>query len=214
MFTLDFIAYLGLLLATALYGVRHYQKIFLPGKLLTQLLLLLFTLEILGRLWAQWYGGNQPVYHITSLLQIGYFILIFKFKLDGVRLRVFIALSLLFFVVAIYQSIATQMAYFPSFQLTLLALTAITGSLLDFFQMLMNPINTPLNRQFSFWFNSGNLIFYGCTFFVFGLMEYMLRQNLSNFPHWSITLVQACNFLLYLAYFWALRSAVHQYYKQ
>lgn len=209
--TLDFVAYMALLFATAAYGLVYYRRMSHSVQLLAQLILLTLLMEGINFYVAAAYNNNQPTSHLLVLLQIVYLARIFRIELSGLRQKIFTPLSILLLAVAVYQTIDQKMANFPSLQLTLLAFLVIVGSLFSFYQMLLHPVSTPIFRQFNFWFNSGNLIFYGCTFFVFGLMEYMLLQGVGNFPLWSYNVVKICNFLLYASYFWALRSEIQQY---
>jgi len=81
----------------------------------------------------------------------------------------------------------------------------ILFALLHFYQMVRNVSEVSLYTLPTFWFNTGNLIFYCTTFSFFGLLNPMLIAGQQP-DDWQFIMIWGCNLFLYCTYFTALKN--------
>jgi hypothetical protein len=107
-------------------------------------------------------------------------------------LLVFVSIILInYFLIFIYKD---SIFDFPSLGMTTMSFSIICMSVLNFHTMLKKPSLKTLFKDSIFWYNSGNLIFYCSTFFVYGFFYY--QKN----PQWGYVLILVSNLLLYTSY--------------
>lgn len=194
--------YFALILTGLMYGLILYKKLSKPFKYLTQLLVIIVSFEIGSHLLVGLIGTNLPIYHFLNLLQIGYYGYIYFILLDQHR-KTRITLSLLFLgsimILIIGLLSFTSLYSFPSLGLVLISLLIICAALFKFYNMLKYPSRLHILKQSVFWFNTGNLLFFSITFFVFGYYQYFLSENIAP-PAWRGVLIRGANYLLYSCY--------------
>ncbi len=87
---------------------------------------------------------------------------------------------------------------FPSNGLILQSFLIIPFALITYTIMLNQPSRQALYQQPLFWFNSGNFIFYGITFFAFAFYNQIFDVMVNN---WIYDLIRIANFIIYSFFF-------------
>lgn len=203
-FKIRFILYTLILLLDFSQGLFTYRRLSKPGKLLTQLLGFTLLLEILSRIFWVIFNTTNPSYHILIPIQLFYFSNIYQSLEVNHRSKQSIKYSgLMAIAISIILSILNNVLKFPSYQLILLSTFVIIWSLGTFLSMLNRPDQLPIFRQFSFWFTTGNLLFYSLSFFVLSMMNLIQSSEQSVFS-WGFEMLRIANYILYSLYWMSL----------
>lgn len=191
------------MIASALIGIVRYRYLNAAYKYLLALLITTLLLECAGRIFAITLYTSYPAYHILLPLQVLlytqiYSMLIFHKPQLNLLFAVIAAICILLF---LFNSLYVQspLASMPSNGIALLSLVTVLYSLFLFYNMLQFPSENHLFRQPVFWFNSGNLIFYCITFFIFGFFNPVHKVS-ARLPEWQYTTIWVCNIILYSFY--------------
>ncbi|AEV31598.1 hypothetical protein Oweho_0582 [Owenweeksia hongkongensis DSM 17368] len=205
-FTPRFVSYLLVILAVALFGLFRYKRLSPPFKTLVQLIVLSFLSEFSTRLFAYSYGHSYPVYHIfivaSTLYHARIYYLLKPIK-NLLKWVIGIYVSTVLFIEMVSIWIQGNLAFFPSLGLVVNSFFLVSFGLLLFRNMLRSPKPIPIFHQAIFWFNTGTLVFYSITFFVFGYFKHIMAQA-QLLPEWCYGLIRFSNFVLLACYFLAL----------
>lgn len=207
---IDHILYLALLQAGGIIGLIRFKRLGTAPKLLTVLLWVVLLFEGVNYFTAVYFNNNRPSSHLIVLAQIILYTAIYFSKLSTPRRQIILALGVLAFGGSLYYSVTNDFASFPSFSTSLLGLLVVIAALINFLYMLRNPVSTSILQQFDFWFNAGNLIFFGSTFFVLGLLDFSLSHGAIKAGFWGFNLLKVTNYLLHSCYIYALICAINQ----
>lgn len=187
-------------------GIFLFRKLSLPYRAVT--LLLLFTLigEIAGRVLAYQYDNSSPAYHFLIPLKIILTSFIYSCLLPVRRsiraVLLYIVTSFFVCLVVMNSKYYQPLSVLPTNAILIESFIVIIYSLVYFYFMFQNPLEIKLSRQPVFWLNSGNLIFYSATFFVWGFYHYFLKS--SHVPVLAHLLIWIANVTLYGFYFISL----------
>lgn len=201
-FNLRFSLYLVLIVCAATYGLLRYRSLSTAYRRLAELLVLVVISELFGRFSILYFGTSHYAYHLLIPLELVYYTLIYS-KLLAVSSKrpgwiryagVLLALASL-----LYSLLVTSFNAFPSSQIAITSLVVTVLCLSSLWFMLRYPVEMNIYRQPVFWFNIGNLVFYTCTFFVFGFYSYTASSGLSFLPMVPYV-IWAANMLMYSCY--------------
>lgn len=187
--------YLTILLISILIGLFRYSRLSARYKMLLLLISLVFISEIVSRCLAIAFENSRPTYHILIPLQCILYGIIYGLAQPNKKMcYAFFGLATCasvlnsFFFQSIYQ--------FPTYSLLALCLVLITTVLFDFKRLILFPTEIQLSAQPDFWFNLGTLVFFTCTFFIFGFINLALKFT----PPWATWLIWGTNLFLYACY--------------
>lgn|GEM_PF-5416745 len=192
-----------LLIASSVFlGFKSFKTIDKPFRQLVFLCAYIFVSEVVSRILRSQDHSNHILYHILVPIQAVFYGYIFKGLLAPyIKTKLPLVLGFLLGLSSIFISIfsSAEVLKFPSFNISLLSIFMILGSLSLFFYLILKPSDLALFRIPSFWFASGNLIFFAGSFLVFGLYEWIIRSEL-DFPEWTSLTIYILNLLLYATY--------------
>lgn len=198
-----FIVYILLLFSCSIYGLLNWKKFnSLNAKNLTLLLTITFISEIISRVLFFLEGMTYPVYHFLIPIQLVFFYVLSRTQhsIKAPYLNIFTILSLSSLLL---MSIQTGWSAFPSKQLAILGLYAISSALFYYLKALKKPTTELIWDQPMFWFFTGNLVFYSFTFFDFGFYASLKSIDI-EIPDWLKKIIFFANLILYPCYFMCL----------
>lgn len=200
--SLRFWLYLFFLATLVIYCLLSYKKLSGSYRILSLLILIVFFSELCSRLAYQFLGTSFIVYHFLIPVQITCYSIIYgNLNKRSETSKIIKLIGLIFFLLSILCSLLYRnLNIFPSFNIILISILIIGFSLIHFKIMLQHPVLTPLFKQSVFWFNSGNLVFYCITFFLFGAYNFLVMIDFV-IPRWIYHTIFIANFLLYISYF-------------
>ena len=144
---------------------------------------LMALLDLIGLLWVRYWhlGNNMPLIHLVGMVEI-VCISLFYFKfINEINLkRIVIIVALMVLLFAIIEGIVIEGIFnYPSIALAPGGIMIILWSLLGFYELLKLNNNIPIYKEPMFWINSGILIYFAGTFFLFLLNDYFMKND----PH-------------------------------
>jgi hypothetical protein len=197
--------YFFVLLIVTLFGVVNFKKLTTPFKLLTSLIGVTIVSEAGILICSRLFQSALPVYHIVAFYEYIFYSLIY-YHLFKSHLIKSIILSTTFIIpaFAIVNSFFLQpyMRVFPSNLLLISNILCAIFAMLLFREMLFSPVQTKLFKRSAFWYNTAVLFFSVAMFFVFGVINYILKyqfhsRNIANFSH-------IINLLFYIAFWYSI----------
>jgi len=156
--------------------------------------------EILMRAGAMFFKNNTALYNIINLVE---FIIFFYFyyRFISERIHKLFYLLILFIFISFYLFELADKGILVAFSYSFLLKNAIliTFAILAFGKIVAYPVNALITNYSVFWINTGILIYYSCTFFIFGLRQYTLHLP-------TLTLVIVYLHLLFILVFYSFLS--------
>ena len=191
-----FYFYLLLLLTISLIGIVRFKKLTIPFKLITILIIYTFASEIISRIFSYKFRNSSPVYHLYIPIQFALLLLVYFFLFQWKNWRYTGLILFIFLVLCFTNTIFLQSFFrFPS-NIILISSCFFIGASLSFFKRMLNSVGDEnLFKQSVFWFNTGILIFFTCTFLFWGIYNYLLKDHISTKP--ISTIVYFINILFY-----------------
>jgi hypothetical protein len=142
---------------------------------------LLFALlsEVLLRLSAWYFRNNIIIYNLSSLMEfLIFFLFYYKFIGSGLSKPVYLLILFVFLFFYVMEFINkgafTLFSYFFLYKNFCLIVLAIFA----FRKIIADPKEQVISNYSVFWINTSILIYYSCTFFLFGLKRYTLNLPL------------------------------------
>lgn len=189
--TIRFTIYLIILLIGVLIGTAKSKTLAVPMRLLTVLLIITFSSEVISRILAYRINNSSPIYHF--LLPIQYLLLarIYTILLNKQSIAQFQTISILLLIIfSIINTIFIQTIFvLPTNALVVESVLILIQVCLLFNKILDQANTVPLLKRSDFWFNCGNLFFNSGTFLFWIFHNYFLKQN---------TLISELYFVLWL----------------
>ena len=192
------VIYLLLLAVTGGVGCYFHKSVDFAYRLITQLVIIVFIIELSVQVFYPIVNSTAPFYHALSPIYTIYIALIYGNLFKTRKLKLF-AYFLCLFAVFLIASLALSQETiysFPSVNLLVLSFFVVVLSLMFFYQMLRSPNETSLFKQPAFWFNSGNLVFYSTTALHFGLAD-LFHDSGKGLPDWVNEFIWILNLILY-----------------
>ncbi len=196
-----FILYLALLLVSVGIGLVNFKKLPAPQKKLTFLIGIVFLSEFSSFLLLRHkiIDSNYVFYYGLQVVQLVLYGQIYAhyFRRQDKFARIIrVGSYILATTVICIGFFHLQQIAFPSITSLLLSLFILANSLMLFLYLMNidNVTSTAIWKQAQFWINSGNLLFFGITSFVFGFFAYL------EMPDWALYLIQVMNYVLYSFY--------------
>ncbi|MDB5285388.1 MAG: hypothetical protein JWR05_337 [Mucilaginibacter sp.] len=191
-----FIIYAVFIWVIFLYGAVNFKKFAIPYKLLILLLGLTFVSELIGRVLIVRLHNSMPAYHIISVIEYTLITFIYSFFFTGSVKKLLLYLMIPVISFAIINTVFIQtILEFPTHFILLAQGIYLLYALIGFRQMLLFPIDKPLNKQSFFWLNTALLFFSTMLFLFFGLLNYINSHNYDVRPLYTFSYV--INFLYY-----------------
>jgi hypothetical protein len=191
-----FIIYAVFIWVIFLYGAVNFKKFAIPYKLLILLLGLTFVSELIGRVLIVRLHNSMPAYHIISVVEYTLITFIYSFFFTGIIKKLLLYLMIPVISFAIINTVFIQtILEFPTHFILLAQGIYLLYALIGFRQMLLFPIDKPLNKQSFFWLNTALLFFSTMLFLFFGLLNYINSHNYDVRPLYTFSYV--INFLYY-----------------
>lgn len=187
-------------------GIWTYSQLQKQYQYLIQLLIWVFTIEIVGKIVQIYLMTNFPLYHLLIIIQFVYFSLIFYeiFDLESQFLLIFkIMLIVICCISLITSTLFSNIFEFPSLNFILFSIYAIVGVLIVFTKMLKKPLLVSPLKQPIFWFATSTIMFYSVTFIFFSIHDVFSIEEYKYYS-WGYTLVKVSNYILYSCYFLAI----------
>jgi hypothetical protein len=180
--TLVFSIYLLILTIITLNGIVRFNKLTVPFKVLTVLMLITLISEITSRILVARIRNSNPPYHILVILEFAATAFIYSRLITGWRLHKLVLLSIIpFTILSVANTLFVQnFLSFPSLPIMLSYIIFIAFALILFIQMLDSPKEITIFKQSVFWFNSAILIYSVTVPICFGVLNYMTRHHLNN----------------------------------
>gem|GEM_PF-421187 len=181
------IIYLLLLLSVSIAGMLRYQQLGPPMRVLAWSVVLVFTCNVLNKLFSVWYHNNAPILHIESIIEFIFYSWVYYRLFKGRFLKVLVLVSIFVitaffcFNAVVWQPIGSV---FPTnIYLPTLSLFTIF-SLLLFRQMLLYPLKVNIVKQSAFWFNTAMLFYATTMFFNLGMTNYYSQHRWDNYIYY------------------------------
>jgi len=189
---------------------RKYSKLSPELKVITYYLVLSALTEILAALLAAVNKNNLPLLHIYTILQ---FVLIARFYgivLAGFVPRNLIRYSAYFFIIfSILNSLFLQTIFTNNtYARTLESLLVITFSLTLFYRIISEMRIEKLEDSPVFWINTGFLIYFSSTIFLFVMSNFILPLNKTlNVYLWGVhAFISSFHYILIAIGLWKHRN--------
>lgn len=162
-------AYLLPMLVLSVVVLLNFQKYPKTLKFLGILILFSFSLDLINVVLAFFRINNYPFHYLWTLVEIICMHLIYYHLIESKTFRSFIKVNgLLFVSIWIFSSfISTSFNGFSYNIQAIFSLFYIIYSLYFFFQLFNNPVTVNLKDYPYFWMNSGFLIYFSGTIFLF-----------------------------------------------
>jgi hypothetical protein len=206
-----FIIYAVFILVIFLYGAVNFKRFSIPYKLLILLLGLTLISELSGRVLIVKLHNSMPAYHIISVIEYTLITFIYSFFFTGSIKKVLLYLMIPVIGFAIINTLFIQtILEFPTHFILLAQGIYLLYALTGFRQMLLFPIDKPLNKQSFFWLNTALLFFSTMLFLFFGLLNYINSHNYDVGPLYTFSYI--INFLYYALLLIALSANKKEYY--
>ena len=200
--------YLILLYSCVLYGFIYFKRLLFSYKLFVLFLLTTAISESLSSVFTEYLGYNTILYHFYIPIQIlfnGAFYSLNNGTSKPFYTQTRFHIALFLSVSCFFNSIFVQSVKFmPTYSLFLLVLFIVPVVLLSYKKMLLEPSQISILQQPLFWINFGNIFFYTITLFS---LSFMLIAKSKVSIDLSINILVYTNFILYTAFFNALRLA-------
>ncbi len=131
------------------------------------------------RFCAWYFQNNTPIYNLLSVFEFSFFFA-FYYKIIGQGMHRFIYFLLLFIFFTAYSTELINKGLFSMFNYSFLYENSILVFLavVAFFKMINHPRESLISNYSVFWINTAVLIYFSCTFFIFGLRRYTLNLYL------------------------------------
>jgi len=192
-----------------IYGVFNFKKLELPTKLLCFFILFLCITETISIISLKTSGNNLLFFHILPYFHHGFIsVLYYKFTNNSKQQRHFIVYSTFaFFVFAFANSLFyQQLNQVPLSTILVQFLLILVYTILHYYNLLSQIIFSPIKYNSSFWFNTGNVVYY--TFNIYWWIVMILFCNKDSDPNDIFLFVWMANIVLCICYFLALNSNV------
>lgn len=172
---------------------RHFER---AHSLIHYFIIVTFINEILLRLSILIFRNNIPLINIYGFFEFT-ILLAFYYNFFANFKNKYLILGLeLIFITIFIGELYTRSIYIPfSFSFLFTNFTMVCLSGLAFRKIVKDPHTTLITDYSYFWINSGILIYYSCTLFIFGLDRYLVKYELL-----SIFLFYILNFFIFIYY--------------
>lgn len=153
----------------------NYKGLNSTLKLIAALLLIAFVVDFAA--WIFFLGyipikNNQPFIHLSILVNLIFFTIIYSRFFYKTKLKQFTTVSgFLVLIIILFFSIKEGIWQYPSWQNTALSIYMIILSLLYFHQIFNTQEFVHLEDQSLFWINSGVLIYFSFNLFLYMLLD-------------------------------------------
>ena len=196
MLLIRFIVYSLFLLSIFIYGTVNLKRFAVPYKMLVILLALTLVSELCGRVLKDQIKNSMPVYHIISVIEYICLTVVYSQLFHGIPKKIILWLIIPIVSFAIINTLFIQhILSFPSNFILLAQGIYLLFALTGFRQMLLSPIDKPLNKQSFFWLNTALLFFSTMLFLFFGLLNYINSHNYDIRPLYTFSYI--INFMYY-----------------
>ncbi len=191
MSSLLLIIYLGVIFLTSLIGVIKFRYLTTPIKLVIIFLFITFISESTATFFSFIRKNNSSVYHFYVIISFAFYSLIYFSLLKTIKLRFsFLLMPLAFFLFCFLNSFFFQkLNNFPSINITISNVALVAFSLIYFkYSIDKNPFDS-LRKNSFFWFNTSNLIYFTIQIFIWGIMNYLIKNGIDVDPLVSFALI-------------------------
>ena len=176
--------YLIIVLIASLLGLFFFKKSALPQRIITVLLLVTLVSESISTYLPIHGFNNYPVYHFYVIIAFWLYSLIYFLFLPNQRARFFILLiPILFTIFSVINSLSFQkLDSFPSINIMTSNVILIVYCLIYFKYLIdLNPFQS-LRKKGSFWFNCAVLVYFTMQIFIWGILNYLIKNHLNVNP--------------------------------
>jgi len=191
------------------YGVLNFKKLEFPTKLLCFFILFLCITETISLVSLKSSGNNLLFFHVLPYFHHGFIsVLYYKFTNKSKQQRKFILFSTLaFFVFALANSLFyQQLNQVPLLTILVQFLLILVYTILHYYNLLSQIVFSPIKYNSSFWFNTGNVVYY--TFLLYWwIVMILFCKNDSDFSD-IFLFVWMSNIVLCICYLLALITNV------
>jgi hypothetical protein len=172
---------------------RYFEK---AHSLIHLFIFVTFINEILLRLFALIFKNNVPVINIYGFVEFAIILAFYYNFLSNFKSKIlFLSLELIFIILFVYELYSRSIFTPFSFSFLFANFTLVSLACLAFRKIVKNSPTTLITDYSYFWINSGILIYYSCTLFVFGLERYLVKYELLN-----EVLFYILNFFIFIYY--------------
>jgi hypothetical protein len=194
------------------FGVYNFKKLGINSKLLCCFVLFLSITESISFASLKTMGNNLIFYHLLPYFHQGFIsVIYFKFTNNSRPQQQFIVISTFaFFMFAVCNSLFFQsFNQLPLFTILIQFLLILVFSILHYSNLLSQSTFSPLKYSSSFWFNTGNVVFY--TFLIYWWIVIVLFCETNSNPNDIFLFVWLSNILLCICYFIALKTGIRKH---
>lgn len=183
-------------------------------KLIAVFLLIVFALDFAE--WIFFLGyipikNNQPFIHLSIIVNIIFFIIIYRRFFYETKLKNFTVIcGSLVLVIILFFSIKEGIWQYPSWQNTALSIYMIILSLLYYYQILNAQEFVHVEKQPFFWINFGVLIYFSFNVFLYMLFEKLIDPDESYIIHRVTNVIS--NLFYAIGLFWKPRKVTSKLY--
>jgi hypothetical protein len=165
-------------IAPLVIGLKHFRTYGNDLRALTVFLLFAGITELTSYLLWSRSMNNLPLLHVYTVIEFIMLSYIYRIHISSVLPRKFIEVTCLLFVCfAIYNSIFIQSVYqFNSYARGIEFIFILFYSIAYVYTLFTRNDTSPLKRTSMFWLNTGVLLYYTTSFFVFLLSNNMLMH--------------------------------------
>jgi hypothetical protein len=171
--------YFGAILIDILIGVVRLKHLTTPFIVLSLLLFITFLSESIATYLPYIHLSNVVVYHFYVIIAFWLYSLIYFYLLKKSRVRgIILLVSILFSAFAIFNSLNYQkLNSFPSINIILFNVLLVIYSIYFLKHMIeIDPFNSLFKNSF-FWFNTGVLTYFTLEIFIWGVMDYLIKND-------------------------------------
>jgi len=168
---------IGFLLLLVLIGLALYPKLTRSYRLLLGIQVLTFLSAVVQWYMGKYYGYNNIILHIYTLLNAVLFGLMYHSVMLHRKSKLFVLIAstaLLLFWVADSFFIQGVRAY-PHYELIAISIVYVTFALLSNYEMIRYSKEDHVTRSSIFWVNSSVILFFSINFIFWSLYGYLVR---------------------------------------